>query len=264
MNIQENLTNAMEYTKGLFTDIARLVILIVLDIIPIVNFIVIGYFAKCIKESPASKNPPQLVDYGDLWIQGAKVFVVSLVYMIIPVALIIPIVFTAFAWSLFWGFLFFNWVLLVALGVIGLILSFLFMLILVIAVANMIEKNDLGKAFAFSEILDIIKRLGWGNYILWAIIIFVIGVIVGLIGLIPYVGWLLSLIISPVFGVFVARSVALVYSEGTSGLTPPSPSGPTPEPTPAVTEITETKYCKYCGAKIPADAIYCPNCGGKQ
>ena len=259
MDIQENITDAIEYTKGLFTDLARLVILIVLDIIPIVNFIVIGYFARCVKESPASRKPPKIADYGDLWVQGAKIFLVSLVYMIIPAILFIPVILMTFAWGFFWGFLAFNWPLIVALAVVGLIISFLSTLILAMAIVNMIKKDDLGKAFALSEILDVIKRVGWGNYILWAIVIFVIGVIVSLVGMIPYVGWILSLIISPFLGVFVARSAALVYSEGAPEVT----SQPT-KPEFAATVEAGMKYCKYCGAKIPADALYCPNCGGKQ
>jgi len=232
LDIQENITDAIEYTKGLFTDLARLVILIVLDIIPIVNFIVIGYFARCVKESPASRKPPKIADYGDLWVQGAKIFLVSLVYMIIPAILFIPVILMTFAWGLFWGFLAFNWPLIVALAVVGLIISFLSTLILAMAIVNMIKKDDLGKAFALSEILDVIKRVGWGNYILWAIVI---------------------------FGVFVARSAALVYLEGAPEVT----SQPT-KPEFAATVEAGMKYCKYCGAKIPADALYCPNCGGKQ
>jgi len=265
LDLSKNLTDAFEYTKGLFTDFGRLVILIILDVIPIVNFIVMGYLAKCIKESPTSKSPPQLANYGDLWVQGAKIFVVSLVYLIIPIALIIPLVIAATAFGFLWGWGGF-WVgpAVIILGIVGVILLFLLTLVVVMAIVNMVKKNSMSKAFAIGEILEVIRRVGWGNYIMWAIVIFIIGVVVGLIGSIPFVGWLLSLIIAPVLGVFVARSIALVYSEGAPEMVSPPTEERAPEPAPTVTEIKETKYCKHCGTKIPADSVFCPNCGGQQ
>jgi ribosomal protein L40E len=243
------------------------VILIILDVIPIVNFMVMGYFAKCIKESPTSKSPPQLANFGDLWIQGAKIFVVSLVYLIIPIALIVPLVIAATAFGSVLGWVGFGALTLTAgiiLGVVGLILLFLLTLIMVMAIVNMVKKNSMSKAFAIGEILEIIRRISWGNYIVWAIVIFIIGVVVGLIGLIPYVGWLFSLILAPVLGVFIARSIALVYSEGVPEIVAPPAEEKAPEQAPTITEAKETKYCIHCGARIPADSAFCPKCGGQQ
>ncbi|MEM1518508.1 MAG: hypothetical protein QW789_05260, partial [Nitrososphaerota archaeon] len=66
MRLEENLRESFDYTSKLFKDIGRLAILIVLNIIPIVNFIVSGYFAKVIRESPKSNAPPPLEKYGEL------------------------------------------------------------------------------------------------------------------------------------------------------------------------------------------------------
>jgi ABC-type enterochelin transport system permease subunit len=48
------------------------------------------------------------------------------------------------------------------------------------------------------------------------IVIFVCSIIVTALGSIPFIGWILSLAIAPIFGVFVARSVSLIYLEGTA------------------------------------------------
>lgn len=42
MNLTENLGNSFSYAKKLLSDGGRLIILIILDIIPIVNWIVLG------------------------------------------------------------------------------------------------------------------------------------------------------------------------------------------------------------------------------
>ena len=63
--------------------------------------------------------------------------------------------------------------------------------------------------------LEIIRKIGWGEYILWIVAIFICAVIVGAIGNIPVIGWWLSTAIAPMFGVFMARSATLTYTEGT-------------------------------------------------
>ena len=50
MRLETNLRDSYEYTIKLFESVGRLVALIILNIIPIVTFIVTGYFAKVIKE----------------------------------------------------------------------------------------------------------------------------------------------------------------------------------------------------------------------
>ena len=263
LSLQENISESIEYAKGLFTDFGRLIILIVLNLIPIVNFIVVGYYAKCIKESPESTSPPKLTDFGSLWVQGLKIIVVIVVYMIIPgiflgltVASFIftmrhfPIVpphvmYSGFYWS-FFG----------VLALIGVVLAFLSSLLMAMGIVNMVKKDSLSKAFAIRSILRIIGNVGWGYYIVWAIVIFILSIIVGLFGAIPYIGWIISLVVSPAFGVFTARSATLVYLKGAEEVQVPS-SVPTPAP-------ADVKFCIYCGARIPADAEYCPKCGRKQ
>ena len=107
-----------------------------------------------------------------------------------------------------------SWVLAFPMLLIGLFLMFFILIIMSMGIVNMVKKNSFAKAFAFGEVLAIIRRIGWGTYIFWTIVIFVCGFIVGGIGSIPGFGWLISLI-SPVIDVFVSKSLNLVYLEGT-------------------------------------------------
>ncbi len=218
MKLDVNLTASIDYTKMLFADLGRLLILVILDIIPIVNFVVLGYLGNVIKEPRDSKQLPPLENYFELWIQGLKIFVASIVFMIIPLILAIPFIFLVAlaSWVSVPVLATVGWLLAIVLVIVGLLLAFFLAIILVMAIVNMLKKDSFGKAFAFGEIFGIIGKVGWGTYILWLLIIFVCSIIVAGIGAIPVIGWILSLLIAPIFGVFVARSASLVYSEATA------------------------------------------------
>jgi hypothetical protein len=150
----------------------------------------------------------------------------------------------------------FSWLLAVPMLVIGVLLAFFISIILVTAVVHMVRTDSFSKAFSVGEILKIIGRIGWGTYILWLIVVFILTVIVGSIGQTPGIGWLLSAIISPILGVFVSRSASITYSSG---------NPPEVEKTSVPSAPTEgKKYCMFCGAELSSEALYCPKCGRKQ
>ncbi len=264
MDISQNLSSSVDYSKKLFADLGRLLILIVLDVIPIVNFAVVGYMTKVIKEPPTSDRLPPLKDYVNLWVQGLKVIAAAIVYLIIPIILIVPFIFlTVTAGFMVSPIPSVGWVLAVPMLLVGVVVIFFMLIIMSMAIANMVKKDSFAKAFAFGEIVAIIGNIGWGTYIFWTIIIFILGAIVAGIGGIPSIGWILSLIIAPVFGVFVSRSASLVYAEGTALAPPPPPTAEEP-PTEPAPPTEGKKFCTNCGAQIDKDAQYCPICGKKQ
>ncbi|MEJ5292097.1 MAG: DUF4013 domain-containing protein [Candidatus Methanosuratincola sp.] len=234
MDLGKNLSDAFQYAQKLFSDLGRLLILVILSIIPILNFIVIGYAAKVASESPQSDAPPRLTGYASLFIEGLKVVVVGIIYMIIPLILIGPSIvgFISIPMLPATPGLFVGGIALIAL-IAGIVLAILASIIFYMGIINMIKKNNFGKAFAFGEIFEIIGNVGWGMYILWIIALIVIVSIVGIIAAIPVVGWLISLIISPAVSVFIFRSATLVYSSGRSvsssegtAVVPPPPAPP--------------------------------------
>jgi ribosomal protein L40E len=271
LELEKNLTDSINYAKILFADLGRLLILIILNIIPIINLIVAGYAGRVIKEPPDSKELPPLENYVDLWVQGLKIVVVVIVYMVIPIILIAPFaLLTGLAWTgfpgVFLGVPLIGWFMATPMLIVGLLLAFFLAIILAMAIVNMVRKDNFGKAFAIGEILGIIERVGWGTYILWLIVLFVCAIIVAAIGSIPAIGWILSLIIGPIFSVFIARSASLTYLEGV----PPEAEKPAvekpekPERPEAPKEAMEKKLCVHCGAEMTAEAVYCPKCGKKQ
>ena len=77
----------------------------------------------------------------------------------------------------------------------------------------------------YQEILATIGRIGWWDYIIAGIILCVIGLIFGIVSgilsLIPFIGWVLVLIVTPLMTVLSARFLSLVYDTGVS----PAPAG---------------------------------------
>jgi hypothetical protein len=259
LDLNQNLSSSIDYSKKLFADLGQLLILIVLDVIPIVNLVVVGYMTRVIKEPPSSDELPPLTDYASLWIQGLKVGVAGFIYLLIPFILIAPFIFlTVLAGLVSPRLVPVGLVLAIPMLLIGLLLMFFILIIMSMGIVNMVKKDNFAKAFAFGEIVAIIRRIGWGTYILWTIIIFVCSLIVGGIVSIPAFGWVISLVISPIIGVFVARSTSLIYSEGTVPAVAPIITKPPTPPT------GETKFCTNCGAEIAKEALYCKNCGNKQ
>jgi len=226
MDLSDNLSNSFAFARKLFSDFGRLVILIVLDIIPIVNLIVTGYASRVLKESPGADSPPKLENYGDLFIDGLKIVIASIIYMLIPLILIVAGFGSFFAAMVTGGGPNFMWGgftpaymgLLGGTGavlvLVGLLVAFVMLILLAAGIAHMIKTGKFGKAFAFGEILGIIGKIGWGKYLAWLILIVVLAAIVGAIaGAIPYVGWVIAAIIGPALTVFYFRSLGLLYSE---------------------------------------------------
>jgi hypothetical protein len=226
MDLSDNLSNSFEFARKLFSDFGRLVILIVLDLIPIVNLIVTGYASRVLKESPGADSPPKLENYGDMFIDGLKIAVASIIYMIIPLLLIAAGVGSFFATMVmeggtnlmpgqfkpaYTGLLTGTGI---ALALVGVVVAFVMLILLAAGIAHMIKTGKFGKAFAFGEILSVIRRIGWGKYIAWLVLIVIIAAIVGAVaGGIPVVGWLIAAIIGPAVTVFYFRSLGLLYSE---------------------------------------------------
>jgi hypothetical protein len=179
-----------------------------------------------LKESPGADSPPKLENYGDLLVDGLKIAVVSIIYMLIPIILIVAGVGSFFAAMVTGGRPDFMWGgftpaymgLLGGTGVVlvlvGLLVAFVMLILLAAGIAHMIKTGKFGKAFAFGEILNVIGKIGWGKYIAWLILIVILAAIVGAIaGAIPYVGWIIAAIIGPALAVFYFRSLGLLYSE---------------------------------------------------
>jgi hypothetical protein len=101
----------------------------------------------------------------------------------------------------------------VIFGVIILVIvAFIIWLIEATAVVRFARTNSIGEAFNFGEIFARIGKIGVGSYIVALIIMaIIVGVVIIILELIPYIGGILVLIITPIIALFQARYLCLLY-----------------------------------------------------
>ncbi len=179
----------------------------------ILGALYIGYQVKIYRgETPL----PDVAGFGRMFTDGIKYCIIEIIYAI-PVLIIMGVTIgTAVMSILSAGLDFEAWLPMIGtvlLGIlIALIVGFIIRLFSIIGIVRFARTGSIGEAFNFHEILKTIRRIGWGGYILALILVIVIiAVVEFIIGIIPYIGWILTFILSPLFMVFFARYIALLY-----------------------------------------------------
>ncbi|HOT03126.1 MAG TPA: DUF4013 domain-containing protein [Methanolinea sp.] len=233
MDYGNMLGDSLGYAKdGLVGHWKRWILLIISTIIfPLM----MGYTMEIWRGKTPAPEPAQ---WGKLFIDGLKLLVAAIIYAI-PVILIILI---------FGGFAFISAIQEAAMSgdpefftnnmevlmplvaafmvgvLIALIVAFILMLFSTIGFVRMARTERFGEAFNFGAILETIRKIGWGSYILALIILFIVaGIIwfvINLFNMIPFIGWLITLILLPLLIIFEARYVTRVYEA--SGAAPGS------------------------------------------
>jgi hypothetical protein len=202
MNINGNISDSIQYP---IKDWVKVIILGIILIIPIVNFIGLGYYLRIIKSTLAGLDElPEFERVEELFIDGIKLLIVCIIYAIVP------LIFYALSFA-FPGSVFF---------IIAIIFAIIISIFAYMGIANMAYyDSEIGAALKYREILDRIAAIGWGNYIFWWIVLMLIitiaGVIIGIVGgiLLFYVlGFLVFLLGFSYLVIFQARSAALTFA----------------------------------------------------
>jgi len=185
------------------------------------SFFVSGYLVRMYR---GVKPAPDFTGWVSLFIDGVKLDIVMFVWFL-P-ALILFLLLAAIALGgflipgLFGGagntlaFLLAAVVLLIA----ALVLLVIAALYVSMAAVRFARTGSMTEGWSLSVISGIIRRIGWGNYIIALILLFVAGAIFGVVvsipAAIPYIGWVVPLVLSPLLTVFSGRYIALVYEAG--------------------------------------------------
>ena len=220
MDFGKTVGDSFEYAKeGLAGKWMKWLLLLISCIIfPLI----MGYMMRIYRGANPSPEPD---DWGTMFIDGIKLFVVAIIYALPVIILEIAIIGSA-GLALFIGGgnpaanpgAFMGLLGAVIVGVIILlVVAFIVGLISTIAQVRFARTGSFGEAFNFGEILAHIGRIGWMNYIIALIIMFVIVGIVEVVCMaIPFIGFVLLLILLPGIILFSSRYITLVYdSAGT-------------------------------------------------
>ena len=169
----------------------------------IISFLIEGYMLDVLKLAIQRSNDSPKIDFVRQVTNGLKLFIVDVVYLIIPAIVLIIL-----------GAIFAQWLALL----IGLIVTIIFGFILVIAECRLAYTENLSDALAVGEAYNDLQRVGIMNIIqltvIFAVIYFVVLLITGGISqLNAYIGSVLSAI-ATIYLLFVQkRAVGLLYSQ---------------------------------------------------
>jgi len=241
ISLSDSLSYAANYTKGLLSRIGDLLILTIISIIPIVNFIAWGYYGRVVKDGSASKEPPKLEKYGDMFVGGLMIFVAGIIWAIPIIIVSALIMIPLFGFPMLsrldllttpdllanpatWVFL-----MLPALAVVW-VIGFFVGIVALMGIIHMFKTGSFGKAFAIGEILNIIGKIGWLRYLAWLVVSFVLVTVIAAFSWIPFVGWIIGIFLSVLLVIFLARSIGIMY-DGAMGATT-APATPTASPPP--------------------------------
>lgn len=177
----------------------------ILSIIPIVNFVVGGYYLKVLKGAIEGRSAmPKWEDWGNLFINGLVAFVIILVYMIIPILIIVGTAgLTVFSLAYgdmgpgVWAEIGAAILGITIGGILALILGFL----IPMALAMYVKEGSIGAAFRIGEVVSRIRSV-LGDYLIVYIILLALGFILSIIANIPILGWLIL-----IFGEFYILAV---------------------------------------------------------
>jgi len=209
MDIGKTLNDSLEYAKDAVWE--KWVRWLLLIISTIIFPLILGYELEVYR---GKKPAPEPADWGKLFIDGIKLFIIQLIYAI-PVLLVALIFIGGGALMAMSGS---PGAVVAAVGsiIIGVLITVIVAIIIglfeAMGVVRFARTGLMGEAFNFNAILDRIGKIGWGSYILALIVVFVVAfIIAGILSLIPLIGGLLVIIVAPALAIFVARYITLIY-----------------------------------------------------
>ena len=191
------------------------IVIIAFIIAVLFSFVMAGYSVNVTKRGIDNSNDIPSFDFKDNFIDGLKLFVVFVVYFIIPtiitIALLIVFGLIGAGFRQMLG----------SLGiwaVLAVIIFIIFGIFAIIAQARFAISRSIGDALSIGEVFADVKRIGILNIILFLIVVsillIVLGLILSVVTVIPVIGIVIvDLILGGFALLFVNYGIGLLYSE---------------------------------------------------
>jgi hypothetical protein len=192
----------------------------------LLSFIVSGYLVRVYR---GITPPPKFDSWCSLYLDGIKVAIVGFLWlvpaMIIFVIALACMIFGALG-SASVGTMMGAGFTLLLIGLIVLVITCLYA---ALGTVRFARTGSMREGLRFTAISGTIQAIGWGAYILALVIMMVLvilfSLIIALLALIPYAGWVIQLVLTPIISVFSARYISRVYDHSI-----PQAAEPAPEP----------------------------------
>lgn len=201
------------------SEIFRFAALVAIVVISLVSLLILNGYAYEVYRHP--RGPPPIEDPIDLALHGVRLLVVSLVYLI-PVLLVLFV----FGGIGVMGILasgqtqdmaaLLSSIATLGLGILlALIVWVVTGLVSSLGLVRCARRDGIREAFNFAAILEHIGRIGWVNYIVALLVLWIVlGCAYAAIGIfsgLPVVGWVAGIVIGSAAFIFSARYLSLVF-----------------------------------------------------
>ena len=213
MDLTEILSNSLRYPV---LDHENMKKWLILGLITLAGYLIIpaifasGYQLRAIKKTlEGDEKLPDFNEWVKMFTNGFKVIIAQLLYLIIPMILIFAGLVSIYTGSI-------GGALLILIGVI---IAIPLYMIYSIALPNFAYHGNFWAFFVFIEIMQRIKTIGYGRFVLWWLATMLIAVVIVFIGtFVKIFSSTVEFILTPlIFTSFVAlfevRSTGLIYGE---------------------------------------------------
>ena len=210
----------------------------------IVSFVVLGYSVEVIKGGTEGDDTLPEFDYVKQFVMGIKALILDIIYFIIPLVIVIIVASASGLFSSFTNIVYasidamandannltmimaaipkttmntFTNALTVTL-IVAIILFIIFSLMSFTAMVRFAKTGSGTEGLRFREIIRDMSNVGFGKIIVTLIVIYIIAIalslVIGLIGLIPYIGVFISIFVGvPFIILFLYRAIGLLYAD---------------------------------------------------
>jgi hypothetical protein len=187
-------------------------------VVLVLSLFVTGYGVRIYR---GGKTPPEFDRWSRLLADGIKLDIVILIWFL-PVIIfllssglvVLSMFSSGFSAPSAMGMI----GLMILFSIVSLICGIIAILYIPIGSIRFARTGKMTEGWNFREILATIRRIGWGNYIVALVILFVcafvFNLVVSIATLIPYAGYVIQAACTPFLFVFLARLITKVYNEG--------------------------------------------------
>lgn len=184
----------------------------------LLSFIVSGYITRIYR---GTKPAPEFDSWYSLYLDGIKLAVVSFIWYS-PMIIVIIVLLGIATLGMASGGNMTSVGLVLGLMLLSIVIEMiLLVIILLFSTLGMIRfarTGSIREGIRFSKISETISTIGAGTYIIALVVLmacgFIFYIVISVVDLIPYAGWVIHMVITPVFMIFSARYMSLIYDLG--------------------------------------------------
>jgi hypothetical protein len=185
----------------------------------ILSFFISGYSVRIYR---GIKPAPDFTGWTDLFVDGVKLAIVWFLWILPLVIVLAAGIAVAVAAFLSTQATAMPNITLLLLLLLLFIVEFILMIIVIlfgiIGAIRFARTGSIREGVRISAILTTIRTMGWVSYIIlligFIIAAVIYAVVAGILSAVPFIGWVLALIVNPFFMIFTARYFTLVYDQG--------------------------------------------------